>query len=129
MKALGRPSPDSDIFTWWKENGPQFPDLAILARIVHSVPATSVCSERLFSKAGIIYGNKLRNRFNFLYLIHYSTQYFFVLRLSGKMVEKILVIKANMDKIQLAPSGEPDPDDYDENEEPSDFEDVEDEII
>ena len=45
------------------------------------------------------------------------------------MVEKILVIKANMDKIQLAPSWEPDPDDYDENEEPSDFEDVEDEII
>ena len=47
------------------------------------------------------------------------------------MVEKILVIKANMDKIQLAPSGEPDPDDYDENEneEHSDLEDVEDEII
>ena len=57
MKALGRPPPDSNIFTWWRENGPQFPDLAILARIVHSVPATSVCSERLFSKAGLIYGN------------------------------------------------------------------------
>ena len=51
--------------------------------------------------------------------------------LSGKMVEKILVIKANMDKIQLAPSGEPDPDNYDENEneEHSDLEDVEDKII
>ena len=45
------------------------------------------------------------------------------------MVEKILVIKANMDKIQLAPSGEPDPDDYDENEEFSDLEDVDNEII
>ena len=53
----------------------------------------------------------------------------FCLRLSGKMAEKILVIKANMHKIQLGPSGEPDPDDYDENEELSDLEDVEDEII
>ena len=44
------------------------------------------------------------------------------------MVEKILVIKANMDKIQLAPSAEPDPDDYDENEELSDLEDIDDEI-
>ena len=47
------------------------------------------------------------------------------------MVEKILVIKANMDKIQFAPSWKPDPGDCDENEneEHSDLEDVEDEII
>ena len=47
------------------------------------------------------------------------------------MVEKILIIKANMDKIQLAPSTGPDPDDSDENNELSDSEEVEfeDEII
>ncbi|KAL3095002.1 hypothetical protein niasHS_006353 [Heterodera schachtii] len=56
-------------------------------------PATSVSSERLFSKAGMIYGNKLRNR------------------LSGAMAEKILLIKGNLGRLTLAPSTEPDEDD------------------
>ncbi|KAL3069510.1 hypothetical protein niasHT_033896 [Heterodera trifolii] len=88
-KALGRTTIDTDIFVWWKEVGAQFPDLFVLARIVHSIPATSVSSERLFSKAGLIYGNTLRNR------------------LSGEMAQKILLIKANMDQLFLAPSTEP----------------------
>ncbi|KAL3114158.1 hypothetical protein niasHT_010972 [Heterodera trifolii] len=51
-----------------------------------SVPATSVSSERLFSKAGLIYSNRLRNC------------------LSGELVEKILIIKANLDQLLLSPN-------------------------
>ncbi|KAI3410437.1 hypothetical protein GPALN_004539 [Globodera pallida] len=89
FKVDARPLLDTDIFSWWKQNGAQFPALDKIARVVHSIPATSVSSERLFSKAGLIYGNKLRNR------------------LSGELVEKILVVKANMDNLQLAPSAAP----------------------
>ena len=56
-----RISRDSDLFEWWKTNAVQFPDLARLARVLHSIPSTSICSERLFSKAGLIYANRLRN--------------------------------------------------------------------
>jgi hypothetical protein len=62
FKAIDHPAPDADIFDWWRSNAAQFPDLAQLARILHSIPATSICSERLFSKAGLIYANTLRNR-------------------------------------------------------------------
>uniref|UniRef100_A0A914HH31 HAT C-terminal dimerisation domain-containing protein n=1 Tax=Globodera rostochiensis TaxID=31243 RepID=A0A914HH31_GLORO len=98
FKAFGRPSIDADIFNWWGSNGQQFPDLVVLARIAHSVPATSVSSERLFSKAGLIFSNTLRNR------------------LSAKTVEKILVVKANLDELHLAPSAEPDPEKGDDDE-------------
>jgi hypothetical protein len=57
-----RPPIDTDIFSWWRENQAQYPELARLAQIFLSVPATSVCSERLFSKAGLLYANTLRNR-------------------------------------------------------------------
>ncbi|KAI3410439.1 hypothetical protein GPALN_004541 [Globodera pallida] len=63
FKVDARPLLDTDIFSWWKQNGAQFPALDKIARVVHSIPATSVSSERLFSKAGLIYGNKLRNRY------------------------------------------------------------------
>uniref|UniRef100_A0A914HAP7 HAT C-terminal dimerisation domain-containing protein n=1 Tax=Globodera rostochiensis TaxID=31243 RepID=A0A914HAP7_GLORO len=48
-----------------------------------SIPATSVSSERLFSKAGLIYANTLRNR------------------LSAEKVEEILQIKANLSEFPL----------------------------
>nr|CAD2203750.1 unnamed protein product [Meloidogyne enterolobii] len=60
--------------------------MAKIAQMLHCIPATSICSERLFSKAGLIYANTLRNR------------------LSGKTVRQILVVKANLDKVLLAPS-------------------------
>jgi hypothetical protein len=62
-KSVKRPPKECDIFNWWKENSKQFPNLADLARIFLCVPATSVSSERLFSRAGIIYSDTLRNRY------------------------------------------------------------------
>uniref|UniRef100_A0A914I399 HAT C-terminal dimerisation domain-containing protein n=1 Tax=Globodera rostochiensis TaxID=31243 RepID=A0A914I399_GLORO len=47
FKAFGRPSIDADIFNWWGSNGQQFPDLVVLARIAHSVPATSANLDEL----------------------------------------------------------------------------------
>jgi hypothetical protein len=67
FKAEKRLEIDGDLFNWWKENAIKFPDLALIARMMHCIPATSVSSERLFSKAGLIYANTLRNRFDFYY--------------------------------------------------------------
>uniref|UniRef100_A0A1I8BY15 Dimer_Tnp_hAT domain-containing protein n=1 Tax=Meloidogyne hapla TaxID=6305 RepID=A0A1I8BY15_MELHA len=80
FRVIERTTIDTDIFEWWNRQGGQFPDLLRLARIVHSIPATSISSERLFSKAGF----------------------------SASMADKILVIKANLNKILLAPSAEED---------------------
>uniref|UniRef100_A0A1I8BH85 BED-type domain-containing protein n=1 Tax=Meloidogyne hapla TaxID=6305 RepID=A0A1I8BH85_MELHA len=106
LRAIGRPPPNIDIFKWWRENGQQFPDLLPLARIVHSIPSTSISSERLFSKAWIIFGNTLRNR------------------ISGDMVEKILFVKANMDKLLMGPQIEQELDEN-ESEEEEDLQDIE----
>jgi hypothetical protein len=92
-----------DIFEWWRINGSQFPDLTKMARIFHSIPATSISSERLFSKAGLIFADSLRNRFKILIKL------ISILRLSAAMLEKILVIKTNLDTVYLAPSIELDP--------------------
>nr|CAD2202195.1 unnamed protein product [Meloidogyne enterolobii] len=85
-KAWQRVPVDSDLFSWWRDNGKFIPEMAKIAQMLHCIPATSICSERLFSKAGLIYANTLRNR------------------LSGKTVRQILVVKANLDKVLLAPS-------------------------
>uniref|UniRef100_A0A914CWS6 HAT C-terminal dimerisation domain-containing protein n=1 Tax=Acrobeloides nanus TaxID=290746 RepID=A0A914CWS6_9BILA len=58
-----------------------------------SMPLASICRERLFSKAELINAGMLRNRF------------------STDMVDKILVIKANLEKVYLVPSSEPNFDD------------------
>ncbi|KAL3112620.1 hypothetical protein niasHT_017987 [Heterodera trifolii] len=60
-----------------------------------TTPATSVCSERVFSKAGLLYANSLRNR------------------LSGEMAQNLLIIKANMNKLFLGPSNNVDEEEND----------------
>lgn len=48
-------------FNWWKMNATNFPLLSKLVKKYLSPPASSIYSERLFSKAGIIYETR-RNR-------------------------------------------------------------------
>jgi hypothetical protein len=50
-----------DPLKWWHENRLRFPNVALVARQLLGVPATSVASERAFSKAGDIITKK-RNR-------------------------------------------------------------------
>ncbi|CAM9526079.1 unnamed protein product, partial [Phaeothamnion confervicola] len=49
------------ILVWWRDRGVEFPKLALLARRVLCIPATSASSERLFSVAGQVVTKK-RNR-------------------------------------------------------------------
>jgi hypothetical protein len=41
-------------FTWWAANSSKYPNVANIARVYLAVPATSVESERLFSKCGLV---------------------------------------------------------------------------
>jgi len=52
---------DSCPLAWWATNQVNYPNVARLARKLLAVPATSVASERLFSKAGEV-TTKKRNR-------------------------------------------------------------------
>ncbi|VDO84365.1 unnamed protein product [Heligmosomoides polygyrus] len=57
-----RPDKDSEPLLWWKARNHEFPLMARRAYQFLSIPATSVDCERLFSIAGIAYGNKRRGR-------------------------------------------------------------------
>lgn len=58
----GAPIPRSDCpLSWWAANHPKYPSVAAVARRMLAIPATSVPSERLFSKAGDVVTKK-RNR-------------------------------------------------------------------
>ena len=48
----------TEVLSWWKSNCGQFPNVAKLARRRLSAQASSACSERSFSKAGLIVSKK-----------------------------------------------------------------------
>jgi hypothetical protein len=100
-----RPHRDDNIFEWWKNNKEKFPLLAEGAKILLCVPATSVSSERTFSIAGLLYANTLRNRLNLDFLFYLFN---ILNRLGAKMAEMLILIKANLKRLMLAPSTEPD---------------------
>jgi hypothetical protein len=50
-----------DILSWWKTHGVKYPILALMARDVLAIPATTVASESAFSLGGRIV-NKFRSR-------------------------------------------------------------------
>ncbi|KAL7307162.1 hypothetical protein TKK_0000886 [Trichogramma kaykai] len=53
-----RPNPDMDVLDWWKNHQTEYPVLALVARDILSIQATSVPVERLFSRASLIVNNK-----------------------------------------------------------------------
>ena len=53
--------PTDDPYEWWRDNEKKYPNVCLLAKNKLFVPATSVPSERLFSKAGTIITDR-RNR-------------------------------------------------------------------
>ena len=46
------------VLKFWQSNVDEFPYLSILAREIHSIPATSACVERQFSIAGFTLGER-----------------------------------------------------------------------
>ena len=78
----------SEVFEWYRKKKNDFPKIWTAARLLMSVPCTSVSSERLFSKATALYANKLRNRLN----------------VSQDRAQQILLIKACLNDLKLAPS-------------------------
>lgn len=106
---LARPERNEDIFVWWKKNKDRFPLIAEAAKILLSVPATSVSSERTFSIAGLLYANTLRNRQCF-FKIYFNS----IFRLHATTAEMLILIKANLKKLKLAPSTEPDEEELNE---------------
>ncbi|KAF8381118.1 hypothetical protein PRIPAC_70260 [Pristionchus pacificus] len=60
--TLNKVRMDANPMDWWRAHQFVFPALALAAREALALQATSVQSERLFSKIGLLYQNKLRNR-------------------------------------------------------------------
>ena len=55
-KFLSEPNTDenSNPYQWWASNQAAHPSIAEVARQYLSIPATSVASERVFSKCGLV---------------------------------------------------------------------------
>ncbi|KAI1715560.1 zinc finger BED domain-containing protein 4 [Ditylenchus destructor] len=94
--SLEKPDPNTvNIFKWCRKYLGQFPVISKAAQALLSIPATSVCSERLFSKATLLYSNALRNR------------------LESDTAENILIIKASLTQFPLQVTEEQESDEED----------------
>lgn len=49
---------NSNSFNWWSVNKARFPNVAAVARAYLAIPATSVASERMFSKCGLVVSDR-----------------------------------------------------------------------
>ena len=49
---------DSNSLNWWRDNYSKYPSVAVVARVYLGIPATSVASERVFSKYGRVYSER-----------------------------------------------------------------------
>ena len=59
-RYISAPLPETSInpYKWWTEHKHLYPHVATLARNKMSIPATSLPSERLFSKAGTVISDR-----------------------------------------------------------------------
>ena len=57
-KVKAKIADQDGLLPWWKGNSGEFPNLAILAKRVLAIPATSVPVERFFSAGGLIVSHK-----------------------------------------------------------------------
>ena len=53
---------DDVILLWWKQNVSSLPRLPILAKQILAIPATTSCSERMFSTGGLFQKGKTASR-------------------------------------------------------------------
>lgn len=58
FRTIKQISDKADPLKWWKENQTKFPKLAVLARCILAIPASSAPSERVFSIAGHVLNKK-----------------------------------------------------------------------
>ena len=70
---------NSNSFNWWSVNKARFPNVAAVARAYLAIPATSVASERMFSKCGLVLSDR-RSKISPLVPLHIRSTLFSFLR-------------------------------------------------
>uniref|UniRef100_A0A914C829 HAT C-terminal dimerisation domain-containing protein n=1 Tax=Acrobeloides nanus TaxID=290746 RepID=A0A914C829_9BILA len=95
-RSLERVKRNDALSSWYGKHGPSLPIITKYSQLLHSIPPSSISSEELFSKAGLIYSNHLRNR------------------LGAAKASQCLLIKASLGPIQKNEYKCEDEDEYEE---------------